>query len=141
MECIIFYGGCRVGLVSGTSVEAAQQHADAVNSQPVVVVPADADLLHVEAARYKSVLLAAKVTDRIDMIADRYAHDILAGLGGNHSEGTRAAVIEDLRAALHLFRQCSNSGMAAALRDVSTRSHDKDAKEMAHKALEAAGVQ
>lgn len=75
----------------------------------------------IAAAKYKSKLLAAKVTSRIDMIAEQYATGILAGLGNQFSDGTRSMVVQDIRAALHLFRQTSNSGMAAALREIAKR--------------------
>ena len=114
MDYTIYYNGMPVDHVTARSLESAQQHADATSKDPVVAVSTEANADTIALAKFQSRLLAAKVTDRIDMVAAHYTDAILTGLGGGFSAGTRDMVEKDIRAALHLFRQSSNSGMAAS---------------------------
>jgi len=140
MDYTIYYDGMPVNHVTARTIESAQQHADETSSHPVVAVHVGSSAEAIAAAKFKSRLLAAKVTDRIDMIASKAACEILAGLGGGFSDGTRDMVEKDIRAALHLFRQSSNSGMAAALREIAKRD-DCMCNGIAASALLVGGVQ
>lgn len=181
MEFTIYDNGMPVDHVTARTLESAQEHADASHNRPVVAVLSDGNAGTIAAAKYQSRLLAAKVTERIDMLAEQYANVICGEYGisfasldarpskweTSHGKitsdgkltilpedcepGTRVTigfsngqpsmherVKAEICAALHLFRQSSNLGMAAALREIA--GLEGPAKVIAERALEVGGV-
>jgi hypothetical protein len=129
MDFTIYFDGMPVDCIQATSLMAAQEHADATQSRPVVAVHAHGSIEEIGKARTKSQLLAMPVLNRISLISMGTAQQVLAiGEPESMERGPlqwREAAQLKIAAAIHAAIDCQDSRLIAALRQIAAMSNEK----------------
>lgn len=154
MEYLILHDGAEIERMQSPSLEMAQRHADITHSWPVVAVSGEATSAEFVEALLMSKLKLLPAQVRIDTLAACAAAaafkmgDHVGMAGGPKEWQTRAGV--EIADAIMRALNCSNSLMAAGLREIAAGAHpvggtamqevDFHPKRIALRTLTAAGV-